>query len=319
MSKAARAWAERSGDPAETPITTAWHHRWTRLAGGRTPRWPQERRTALPSSRRPRARLRAKDQECPRDPCRSSDHLTRLRPTGPGPRSRRCRAGPAAHARRASGCTTPTTTSTSPTRSTAPLPRPGPDAPDRHRGDRAAAPGRARHLGRAARPGGGAGRLAAGRCAPQDFAFPTYREHGVAWCRGVDPLTLLGLFRGATTAAGTRTRTASTSTRSSSARRRCTPPATRWASRRTARSATRDGEATIAYFGDGASSQGDVNEAFVWAGAYTAPIVFFCQNNQWAISDPDATQTRIPLYHRAAGFGFPACGSTATTCSPRTR
>src|SRR4051794_5839051 len=31
---------------------------------------------------------------------------------------------------------------------------------------------------------------------PQDFAFPTYREHGVAWCRGVDPLRLLGLFRG---------------------------------------------------------------------------------------------------------------------------
>ena len=36
----------------------------------------------------------------------------------------------------------------------------------------------------------------AARCAPQDCAFPTYREHGVAWCRGVDPLTLLGLFRG---------------------------------------------------------------------------------------------------------------------------
>src|SRR5437763_1141139 len=31
---------------------------------------------------------------------------------------------------------------------------------------------------------------------PDDFAFPTYREHGVAWCRGVDPLWLLGLFRG---------------------------------------------------------------------------------------------------------------------------
>ena len=35
-----------------------------------------------------------------------------------------------------------------------------------------------------------------GRCRPQDYAFPTYREHGVAWCRGVDPLNLLGLFRG---------------------------------------------------------------------------------------------------------------------------
>src|SRR3712207_7823425 len=35
-----------------------------------------------------------------------------------------------------------------------------------------------------------------------DFAFPTYREHGVAWCRGVDPLKLLGLFRGASNGGG---------------------------------------------------------------------------------------------------------------------
>src|SRR3954465_12498591 len=66
-----------------------------------------------------------------------------------------------------------------------------------------------------------------------------------------------------------------------------------------------DGEAVIAYFGDGASSQGEVNESFVWAGVFNAPIVFFCQNNQWAISEPLERQTRIPLYRRAQGFGFP--------------
>jgi pyruvate dehydrogenase E1 component alpha subunit len=66
-----------------------------------------------------------------------------------------------------------------------------------------------------------------------------------------------------------------------------------------------DGEATIAYFGDGASSQGDVNEAFIFASVFNAPVVFFCQNNQWAISEPIDRQTRIPLYQRAAGFGFP--------------
>ena len=66
-----------------------------------------------------------------------------------------------------------------------------------------------------------------------------------------------------------------------------------------------DGEAVIAYFGDGATSQGDVNEAFVWAGVFHAPIVFFCQNNQYAISEPLERQTRIPIYRRAAGFGFP--------------
>ena len=63
--------------------------------------------------------------------------------------------------------------------------------------------------------------------------------------------------------------------------------------------------AVIGYFGDGATSQGDVNEAFVFASSYNAPIVFFCQNNQWAISEPIERQSRIPLYRRAAGFGFP--------------
>ena len=61
----------------------------------------------------------------------------------------------------------------------------------------------------------------------------------------------------------------------------------------------------LACFGDGATSQGDVNEAFVWAGAQNAPVVFLCQNNQWAISAPLETQARVPLYRRAAGFGFP--------------
>ena len=63
--------------------------------------------------------------------------------------------------------------------------------------------------------------------------------------------------------------------------------------------------AVVAYFGDGATSQGDVNEAFVFASSYNAPVVFFCQNNQWAISEPMTRQSRIPLYRRASGFGFP--------------
>ena len=140
---------------------------------------------------------------------------------------------------------------------------------------------------------------------PTDMAFPTYREHGVAWCKGVDPLNLLGLFRGAsnggwdphekrfhlyTIVIGSQTL-----------------HATGYAMGVTKDGAVGgdDGEAVIAYFGDGASSQGDVNEAFVWASVYSAPIVFFCQNNQWGISTPTANQTRIPLYQRASGFGFP--------------
>ena len=42
-----------------------------------------------------------------------------------------------------------------------------------------------------------AAQIGAGRALrPQDYVFPTYREHGVAWCKGVDPLELLGLYRG---------------------------------------------------------------------------------------------------------------------------
>jgi pyruvate dehydrogenase E1 component alpha subunit len=135
---------------------------------------------------------------------------------------------------------------------------------------------------------------------PSDFAFPTYREHGVALTRGVDPLVLLGLFRGVsnggwdpfeknfnlyTIVIGSQTLHATGY----------------------AMGIQKDGsdDAVIAYFGDGASSQGDVNEAFIWSAVFNAPIVFFCQNNQWAISEPLERQTRIPLYQRARGFGFP--------------
>ncbi len=86
----------------------------------------------------------------------------------------------------------------------------------------------------------------------------------------------------------------------------------------------RDGgeDAVIAYFGDGASSQGDVNEAFVWASVFNAPVVFFCQNNQWAISEPIEKQSRIPLFQRARGFGFPGVrvdGNDVLACLAVTR
>jgi 2-oxoisovalerate dehydrogenase E1 component alpha subunit len=138
----------------------------------------------------------------------------------------------------------------------------------------------------------------------QDMAFPTYREHGVLYCRGIDPIMPLGLFRGVdqggwdpnahkfnmyTIVIGAQTL-----------------HATGYAMGVTmdGKVGTDDGEAVIAYFGDGATSQGDVNEAFVWSSVFNAPIVFFCQNNQYAISEPLERQTRVPLYHRAAGFGF---------------
>ncbi len=140
---------------------------------------------------------------------------------------------------------------------------------------------------------------------PQDCAFPTYREHGVAWCRDVDPLHLLALFRGVSHG-GWDPREHNFQLYSIVIGSQALH-ATGYAMGITRDGAVGgdDGEAAIVYFGDGASSQGDVNEAFVWASTFSAPLVFFCQNNQWGISTPAATQTRIPLYRRAAGFGFP--------------
>ncbi|MDQ6650994.1 MAG: pyruvate dehydrogenase (acetyl-transferring) E1 component subunit alpha [Actinomycetota bacterium] len=135
---------------------------------------------------------------------------------------------------------------------------------------------------------------------PHDHAFPTYREHGVAYCRGVDPLELLALFRGVNSGGwDPREKNFALYTIVIGSQ---TLHATGYAM-----GIQKDGsdDAVIAYFGDGASSQGDVNEAFVWASVFNAPVVFFCQNNQWAISEPLEKQTRIPLYQRARGFGFP--------------
>jgi pyruvate dehydrogenase E1 component alpha subunit len=140
---------------------------------------------------------------------------------------------------------------------------------------------------------------------PQDMVFPTYREHGVLYCRGIDPIMPLSLFRGVdqggwdpnefkfgmyTIVIGAQTLHATGYAMGIAKDGKVGGP---------------DGEAVIAYFGDGATSQGDVNEAFVWSSVFNTPIVFFCQNNQYAISEPLERQTRVPLFQRAAGFGFP--------------
>ena len=63
--------------------------------------------------------------------------------------------------------------------------------------------------------------------------------------------------------------------------------------------------AAVVYFGDGATSKGDFHEAFNMAGAFRAPVVFICQNNQWAISVPVAAQTAAAtLAQKAVGYGF---------------
>jgi 2-oxoisovalerate dehydrogenase E1 component alpha subunit len=146
-----------------------------------------------------------------------------------------------------------------------------------------------------------AAQIGAGRALqPMDFTFPTYREHGIAWCRGVPAKDMLRLFR-ATSNGGWDPQ-----------KYRHSVPTIVLGNQVLnavgyAMGVQRDGaeEAVMTFFGDGASSQGDVLEAFVWASSFQTPVVFFCQNNQWGISTPMSIQSKIPLYHRAHGFGFP--------------
>jgi len=68
----------------------------------------------------------------------------------------------------------------------------------------------------------------------------------------------------------------------------------------------REDSVTLCYFGDGASSHGDTQEALNFAGVFQVPLVFVCVNNQWAISVPRARQTRAQtIAHKALAYGFP--------------
>ncbi|WP_221584052.1 pyruvate dehydrogenase (acetyl-transferring) E1 component subunit alpha [Microbacterium sp. G2-8] len=135
----------------------------------------------------------------------------------------------------------------------------------------------------------------------EDFVFSTYREHGVAYCRGAEPTDLARAWRGVTFCGWD-------------------PNAIRMAAGQViigahalhatgyAMGIAWDGDdsAAIAYLGDGAMSEGDVSEAMVFAASFRVPVIFFVQNNQWAISEPVTLQSRVPLSERGSGFGIPA-------------
>jgi 2-oxoisovalerate dehydrogenase E1 component alpha subunit len=157
-----------------------------------------------------------------------------------------------------------------------------------------------------------------------DYVFPSYREHAAALARGIGPADLLRQWRGVSHAGwdprpyrfhfyslvlGTQTLHATGY----------------------AMGVQRDGtdEIVMTYFGNGASSEGDVSEALNWASVMTAPVLFFCQNNHWAISTPDSQQSRTRLAQRAAAFGLQsylvdgndvlAVHAVTTTASARVR
>ncbi|MFV0319155.1 MAG: thiamine pyrophosphate-dependent dehydrogenase E1 component subunit alpha [Microbacterium sp.] len=146
----------------------------------------------------------------------------------------------------------------------------------------------------------------------QDHIFPSYREHAVCRIRGVDPIDIIRVMRGMTHGGWNPYDPKNGNTHiytlvlgSQTLHATGLAMGLRFDGKSGTGDAERD-EAVIVYYGDGASSQGDVHEAMVFAASYQTPEVFFLQNNQWAISVPVATQARAPLYRRGEGYGIPS-------------
>jgi 2-oxoisovalerate dehydrogenase E1 component alpha subunit len=136
----------------------------------------------------------------------------------------------------------------------------------------------------------------------RDFAFPTYRELGVAVTMGVDPVAYLASHQGAWHG-GMWDAAAARLAPINAVVGGAVTHAVGWA---LGAKLDRNGGVAVAYFGDGASSQGDIHEAMNTTGVSRLPVVFFCQNNGWAISVPaDKQVAGGSVAARAAGYGMP--------------
>ncbi|GAB3530855.1 pyruvate dehydrogenase (acetyl-transferring) E1 component subunit alpha [Phytohabitans suffuscus] len=136
---------------------------------------------------------------------------------------------------------------------------------------------------------------------PTDWIFPTYRDSVALLTRGVDPVEILTLLRGEWHCGY--------DPYAHHAAPQCTPLATQAPHAvGLAFAAQAQGEDTVAlaFVGDGATSEGDFHEALNFAAVFHLPVVFFVQNNQYAISVPVSRQTAAPsLAHKAVGYGMP--------------
>lgn len=135
---------------------------------------------------------------------------------------------------------------------------------------------------------------------PNDWMFPSFREHGVFITRGT-PLKLLFTHWGGSEEGNRLPEDQHNMTVS-------IPVGTHllhavgagWAAKLKG-----DSAASVVYFGDGATSEGDFHEALNFAGVFQTPTVFICQNNQWAISIPRSKQTRAEtLAQKAIAYGI---------------
>ena len=146
---------------------------------------------------------------------------------------------------------------------------------------------------------------------PQDIVHPFYRSLAAALARGMTPTELfLDLFgRAASPSSGgrqmpghwSRPELRMLTTSSSVGTQLPTAVGTALGSK-----IRRQDEVSIAYFGDGASSKGDFHEALNFAAVWKLPVIFFCENNQYAISVPFERQSAVPsVADRAPAYGMP--------------
>lgn len=137
--------------------------------------------------------------------------------------------------------------------------------------------------------------------ADEDWIFPSYRESAIGLLRGMPPATVLHWWRGHPAGWW--------SPADWNVASICVPIATHvphaaglaWGKKLRGEDAV-----ALCFFGDGATSEGAFHEGANLAAVTQAPLVLFCNNNQWAISTPLSAQTRAEsLAAKAAGYGMP--------------
>ena len=152
-----------------------------------------------------------------------------------------------------------------------------------------------------------------------DWLFPTYRSNAMQLARGRPPADLLRFRRGYSgfeppeavaddPTAEEPSRPGTATARGGTTFTQATPIATQLPHAVGAGMAADhlgDDRAFCAYFGDGATSEGDFHEAMNFAGVFDAPVVFFCENNGWAISMNTGGQTASDtIAQKARAYGF---------------
>jgi pyruvate dehydrogenase E1 component alpha subunit len=152
----------------------------------------------------------------------------------------------------------------------------------------------------------------------EDWVFPSYRESAIGLLRGMPPATVLSWWRGHPAGWWNPVdyRVASI----------CVPIGTHvphaaglaWGKKLKGESAC-----ALAFFGDGATSEGAFHEGANFAAVTAAPLILFCNNNGWAISTPLDAQTRAEtLADKAVGYGMPGLrvdGTDVLACYEATR